>query len=390
MMKKIWACISIITALVTGAFTYQGGKLLFWYQDRRSGILILVSAAAAGVLFIYSIWQVYRKRKCMAGGIPDIWNVHRRGLVFSNAAFCSAMAGITFYLGKYGNILHTGICIGIIILFAVIITVLMLFSGNKKGLREKEFQTKLKELAPALMEKGLLKYDAVSEAIADEVIGARLDGIKGNNAVGILAVGFIMNMMFLDEEWKMTAVFAVVSILTMLVMTAADVFAARKLNALLNDGHSASVLGFFNQYYAYAAGRRECLMPSVQLDAVVALCDLNAYGEALSLLKTISRKPRMEAYYLQFEIICHEGMRDREELATALGRMDMALQFVKGKSKEKMQEVYDIYSNLCYRRYEEALKIIEKEEGLGNRQKRLRMRLKEDARNRVFGVDEHI
>lgn len=384
-MKKVWACISIIAALITGAFAYQGGKLLFVYQDKRLGLLILVSAAAAGVLFIYSIWQVYRKRNCAVSEISDIWKVHRKGLVFSNAAFCAAMCGITLYRGKYGDIINTGICIGIIILFTGTITLLILFVGNKEELREKEFQARLEDMAPVLEEKGLLKYDAVSEEIADEVIGARMDGIKGNNAVGILGVGFIMNMIFLDEGWKMIAVFAVVFILTMLVMTAADVIAARRLNVLLDDGHSAGVLGFFTRYYAQAAGKRECLMPLVQLDAVAALCDLNAYGEALSLLMTIRREPRTEAYYLQFEIICHEGLGNREELAVALGKMDMALQFVKGKSKERMQKVYDIYSSLCYRRYEEALRIMEQEEGLGNRQKRLRMKLKEDACNRVFG-----
>lgn len=58
-MKKIlWLISGIVSAFLSGMFLYEGGKLFFWFHDRRGGVMILT---------VYLVWtethQMRRSKK---------------------------------------------------------------------------------------------------------------------------------------------------------------------------------------------------------------------------------------------------------------------------------------------------------------------------------------
>ena len=92
---------------------------------------------------------------------------------------------------------------------------------------------------------------------------------------------------------------------------------------ILGQGETKTILGFFTVYYGMTSGKMFGLLTEVQEYAAAALCDQKAYSDALDLLGTIRRKPRMEAYFQQYAWICFQGMGDRQICSEAMWRADM-------------------------------------------------------------------
>lgn len=57
MRRKFWIIISILSALISGMFLYEGGRLFFWFHDRRGGFVVLISGIAVFVLFVRGVWR---------------------------------------------------------------------------------------------------------------------------------------------------------------------------------------------------------------------------------------------------------------------------------------------------------------------------------------------
>ncbi|MFQ7308706.1 MAG: hypothetical protein ACLROY_08845 [Mediterraneibacter sp.] len=68
MRRKFWIVISILSALISGMFLYEGGKLLFWFQDRRGGFVVLMAGIAVFILFVRGVWRGFPSQE--SGG-PD-------------------------------------------------------------------------------------------------------------------------------------------------------------------------------------------------------------------------------------------------------------------------------------------------------------------------------
>ena len=68
MRRKFWIVISMLSALISGMFLYEGGKLLFWFQDRRGGFVVLMAGIAVFILFVRGVWRGFPSQE--SGG-PD-------------------------------------------------------------------------------------------------------------------------------------------------------------------------------------------------------------------------------------------------------------------------------------------------------------------------------
>ena len=60
MRRKIWIIISILTALISGMFLYEGGKIFFLFRDRRGGLTVLIAGILVLVLFVRGVWRSIR------------------------------------------------------------------------------------------------------------------------------------------------------------------------------------------------------------------------------------------------------------------------------------------------------------------------------------------
>ncbi len=147
---------------------------------------------------------------------------------------------------------------------------------------------------------------------------------------------------------------------------------------ILGQGETKTILGFFTVYYGMTSGKMFGLLPEVQEYAAAALCDQEAYSDALDLLGTIRRKPRMEAYFQQYAWICFQGMGDRQGCRETLERMEASMRFLKGKNLEAMQKQADLFRSYVEGRYDEVIRAAQ-DESRNVLQKRTRQRLAESA-----------
>ncbi len=390
MAKKIWICVSVITVMLTGFFLFNGGKLLFGYGDRRGGILTLMSGVMTGALYAVSVWEGFRKADSEEHTAEKIWQRTGRELLLSNAAFTLGAAGILLYQVQYQSKMTIVLFLMGMVFFIVLISYAVIFMMKEGGEgREKAFREKLLELKDVCKENGDAKDGDLKEELVARVIESRMNGIKCICAIGIMLVFLLVNpfMEGLSLLWRIR-----LSVLAVILMAVIPVFInhrmAYRLMNILDEGRPERVTAFFIAYYEGAGRRMARLMPIVKLYAVTALSDMGAYEEALELVRTIHRGYRQDAYYLQFELICLEGMRRKEELLAVLARMKEALMFVKGQQRENLIGIYRIIGHLANARYAEALRILEGSKDVSERQRRQRLKFMEDARNQVFGVPE--
>lgn len=389
MAKIIWRAASVVTVLAAGFLLYDGGKLLFGYHDRRQGVITLVSGVAICVLYVWSFHQSFRRTGVGEVRAAEIWSRNKKEMVLTNIAMGAAVSGIILLKIRYFDTIWLICFPGCIILYMFIATYIMLvIKGRKGSLQEKKFQKNLLESKAEWEEKGRIEYDAVSRQLVADVIEGRMNQDKGVCIIFIILSVVTINAVLVNDIFHWAEFFiAVIAGLVGSIRLYSYSRGAQKLADVLNYGGARSVLGFYMQYYELADSRMAGLSSVIQLYAAAALCDLEAYEEALELEKTISRRKANEAYILEFELICLERLRRREELIVSLGRMRVALGYIGGRQKKHILEICEIINHLVNARYTEALQLLERNVVESERQRRLRLRLIEDARNQVFGVE---
>lgn len=316
MAKKIWGVISVLTVLAAGFFLYNGGKLLFWYHDRRQGILILASGLAMCVLYAWSFHQSFRKAEDGEAAALEVWERNEREFVLSNVAVCFGMAGITLYHVRYGGAAALLFYPGGIFLFMILCTCMTLFIKGEKGkLPEKDFQKLILDSASGWEEKGYAQKDYISGVVLAGMIEEKVNKMKGSSLIFIVVYTVMVNAALAGSfiYWLLSFAF-LAAVLIILVILRLYSRGSRKLLSILNEGKSKSVLGFFVRYYEAAESKTAGLSPTVQCYAIAALCDQGAYEEALELLETIKRLPQMEEQCTQYEMIALEGVRRRTDM----------------------------------------------------------------------------
>lgn len=386
MVKKIWSVLGAVTALVAGTFLYEGGKLLFWYRDKATGIPVLIAGMMVAVLFGYIIYEIFRKE---GGNKTNIAEVRRQCMREEAAAILcgtSAAMGILLYRMRYNSLGSTLLFEGIAAGMMLVILFVWLMETKRQSMKEKRFRSRLLMQKESWEAAGLVRYDGTAFRLAVMYAETKSNGIKfWGVGAALLIVSVFLEAFAVDRSLGryFVLLFSYVFIL-LLVRTKMSMQAARNVVAALDDGNQKSVLGFFQQHYADSERRIRSLTPEVQLYAVIALADIGAYEEALQLLRTISWKPKRTAYFLQYEWVCFEGLRDQEGCRQTIRQMEESMKLLSPKVQKLMQNSFLLFREFTEGNYATAIEAAKQETGTP-RQQKLRQKLAEDAQNKIFG-----
>lgn len=378
MLKKLWIIVSILMAGAAGLFLYEGGKLLLWYHDRRLGILILAAGALETGCFIWSFRESLRIRPYVRHKIKRILAAY--------TAFSMGLSGFVVYCMRFYSLQTIVICAGAVFAAHLLLFLVIQWIAAFTHLSERDFQKQVQRQSADWELYGYAAWDEESVKLTADMAEAKDNVLIGSGFIFSLCIATILKMPQL-RLWTLILLFIeLAGMYSLKVFLAVE--AARQAAAALDRGRDQSVLGFFTKYYENARRKSDSLDALIQLYAVAALCSLQAYEEAEDLLATMKRPARTEAYFAQYEWICGEGMRDREACLKALGKMEASLSFLKGNTKRKMQELFELFSDFTYMRYERVIAAAGRPDGLTERQAAFRQRLAEDAKNEIFGIEK--
>lgn len=367
---------------------YEGGVMFFRYADRRMGLLTAAAGAAVAVLFVFGIFESFLGNQSKyASDEEEMWNLYedpesvRKGMriefFITCASFGCAGEGILLYRLRFYTVfqvyVYTLAFAGAVLIIAAAGTI-WLMSGK---LKEEEFRQQILKKREVWEERGYLSADKTVRELLQTFTEGKRANLQAWGGGAVLLVCVALEYIRTGVRGGVIAA-AVVYVVINLVVQAFSMKGAKQALAVLSQGGTKTILGFFTAYYERAFGKMFSLLPQVQQYAVAALCDQEAYGEALELLRTIYRKPRIEAYFQQYEWICLRGLGDRQGCREALERMEAAMRFLKGKNLENMEEQARLFRSYTEGRYSEVIEALQD----GNRnilQKRTRKRLAEAA-----------
>ncbi len=130
-MKKIlWLLSGIVSAFLSGMFLYEGGKLFFWFQDRRGGALVLAAGCAVFVLFVWSMIRFFGEDSEAAASsetdgsgeaVEEAGGRHLLLSVANEIVFGFAAGGIVLYLTRLQTtLLAAALGAGVVLLSVMI------------------------------------------------------------------------------------------------------------------------------------------------------------------------------------------------------------------------------------------------------------------------------
>ncbi len=390
-MKKGWMILSVISALISGMLIYEGAVLFLRYMDRRMGLLVAVSGAAVAVLFVFCIFEsfcksIWNKSTADEDGMwsPDkdgesITKEIRMEFLLTCISFGCAGIGILLYRLRFHSVfqiyLYTLLFVGVVLIIAAG-GMFWITSGR---MREREFRDRILSGKDKWKEKGYVSRDKTAGELFRVTADGKLANLQAWGAGAILLVGLYLLDIIRDVNLGLLAAGLVMYIILNLAVQCVSLFRALKGTVdVLGRGDTKTVLGFFTVYYERTAGRLFSLPPQMQVYAVAALCDQEAYGDALELLNTIRRKPKMEAYFQQYAWVCAQGLGDRQGCSRALELLKESMKYLKGKNLEAMQQQVLLFQNYMEGNCSELIQAAQ-DESKNVIQKRTRQRLAEAA-----------
>ncbi len=390
-MKKVWMILSVISALISGMLIYEGAVLFLRYTDRRMGLLVAASGAAVAVLFVFCIFEcfcksIWNKRTADDDGT---WNPDKDGesikkeirmeFFLTCACFGCAGIGILLYRLRFYPVfqiyLYTLLLAGVILIIAAAGGFLII-SGRMK---EREFRDRILSGTDKWEEKGYVSRDKTAGDLFRVIVDGKLANLQAWGAGAILLVELYILFIIRNVNLSSLVVGLVIYIILNLTVQCVSLFKAQKSTVeVLGQGDTKTILGLFTVYYERTAGRLFSLPPQMQVYAVAALCDQEAYDDALELLRSIRRKPKIEAYFQQYMWLCSQGLGDMQGCRSALENMKGSMGYLKGKNLEAMQQLVQLFENYMDGNYSELMR----EARDGSRtvlQRRTRQRLAEAA-----------
>lgn len=125
MRKILWLLSGIVSAFLSGMFLYEGGKLFFWFQDRREGTVVLAAGCAVFVLFVWSMVRFFGEDSATDGpggkAAEDGGSRHLILYVTNEIVFGFAAGGIVLYLMRLqSTLLAAALGAGVVLLSVVI------------------------------------------------------------------------------------------------------------------------------------------------------------------------------------------------------------------------------------------------------------------------------
>ena len=388
-MKKGWMILGAVSALISGMLIYEGAVLFLRYTDRRMGLLIAVSGAAVAVLFVFCIFESFSRGFRNKNGTDDsagrseedmegIIKGLRTEFLLTCVSFGCAGVGALLYRLRFHMIfqiyLYTLLFVAVVLIIAAA-GVFRLMSGR---VREREFRDRILSEKNEWKEKGYVSWNKTAGDLFQILAEGKMVILQTWGAGAILLVWLLLDCIRTGRVGMVLAGAVIYIILNLAVQTVSLLKGAKRVFEVLGQGDTKTVLGFFTAYYEQASGRVFSLPAQMQEYAVAALCDQEAYREALDLLGTIRRKPKMEAYFQQYAWLCFQGMGDMQGCRSALENMKASMRYLKGKNLEAMQQLVQLFQNYMDGNCSELIRAAQ-DESRTVLQKRTRQRLADSA-----------
>ena len=388
-MKKGWMILGAVSALISGMLIYEGAVLFLRYTDRRMGLLIAVSGAAVAVLFVFCIFESFSRGFRNKNGTDDnagrseedlegIIKGLRTEFLLTCVSFGCAGVGALLYRLRFHMIfqiyLYTLLFVAVVLIIAAA-GVFRLMSGR---VREREFRDRILSEKNEWKEKGYVSWNKTAGDLFQILAEGKMVILQTWGAGAILLVWLLLDCIRTGKMGMVLAGAVIYIILNLAVQTVSLLKGAKRVFEVLGQGDTKTVLGFFTAYYEQASGRVFSLPAQMQEYAVAALCDQEAYREALDLLGTIRRKPKMEAYFQQYAWLCFQGMGDMQGCRSALENMKASMRYLKGKNLEAVQQLVQLFQNYMDGNSSELIRAAQ-DEGRTVLQKRTRQRLADSA-----------
>ena len=388
-MKKGWMILGAVSALISGMLIYEGAVLFLRYTDRRMGLLIAVSGAAVAVLFVFCIFESFSRGFRNKNGTDDsagrseedmegIIKGLRTEFLLTCVSFGCAGVGALLYRLRFHMIfqiyLYTLLFVAVVLIIAAA-GVFRLMSGR---VREREFQDRILSEENEWKGKGYVSWNKTAGDLFQILAEGKMVILQTWGAGAILLVWLLLDCIRIGRMGMVLAGAVIYIILNLAVQTVSLLKGAKRVFEVLGQGDTKTVLGFFTAYYEQASGRVFSLPAQMQEYAVAALCDQEAYREALDLLGTIRRKPKMEAYFQQYAWLCFQGMGDMQGCRSALENMKASMRYLKGKNLEAVQQLVQLFQNYMDGNCSELIRAAQ-DESRTVLQKRTRQRLADSA-----------
>ena len=388
-MKKGWMILGAVSALISGMLIYEGAVLFLRYTDRRMGLLIAVSGAAVAVLFVFCIFESFSRGFRNKNGTDDnagrseedmegIIKGLRTEFLLTCVSFGCAGVGALLYRLRFHMIfqiyLYTLLFVAVVLIIAAA-GVFRLMSGR---VREREFRDRILSEKNEWKEKGYVSWNKTAGDLFQILAEGKMVILQTWGAGAILLVWLLLDCIRIGRMGMVLAGAVIYIILNLAVQTVSLLKGAKRVFEVLGQGDTKTVLGFFTAYYEQASGRVFSLPAQMQEYAVAALCDQEAYREALDLLGTIRRKPKMEAYFQQYAWLCFQGMGDMQGCRSALENMKASMRYLKGKNLEAVQQLVQLFQNYMDGNSSELIRAAQ-DESRTVLQKRTRQRLADSA-----------
>ena len=388
-MKKGWMILGAVSALISGMLIYEGAVLFLRYTDRRMGLLIAVSGAAVAVLFVFCIFESFSRRfrnkngtddsaRCSEEDLEGIIKGLRTEFLLTCVSFGCAGVGALLYRLRFHMIfqiyLYTLLFVAVVLIIAAA-GVFRLMSGR---VREREFQDRILSEENEWKGKGYVSWNKTAGDLFQILAEGKMVILQTWGAGAILLVWLLLDCIRTGRTGMALAGAVIYIILNLAVQTVFLLKGAKRVFEVLGQGDTKTVLGFFTAYYKQASGRMFSLPAQMQEYAVAALCDQEAYREALDLLGTIRRKPKMEAYFQQYAWLCFQGMGDMQGCRSALENMKASMRYLNGKNLEAVQQLVQLFQNYMDGNCSELIRAAQ-DESRTVLQKRTRQRLADSA-----------
>lgn len=392
--------LSVFSALICGMFLYEGAVLFFRYTDRRMGLLVAACGAAAAVLFVFCIFESFNTGSWTiktVGRDESAESVYkeksgnacaevRTEYILTIIAFGCAGAGLLLYSMRFHAVFQVYLYIlayAACVLLIAAVGVLRTMPGR---LREEELKRQVLSRKKFWEENGWTAEDKTAARLLRIFLESKTAVLQIWGGSSILLIVMLLKYIGTGSGRWLSGVLIYIAV-NLAAQTAAAVKSSRQAVLILNQGDTKQILGFFTGYYERADGRLFSLLPEIQAYAAAALCDQEAYGEALALLDRIRRKPGTESYFQQYAWLGFWGLGDREGCKEALSGMEESMHFLKGKNLASMQETARLFRDFQEGRYSEVIRAAQAG-GKTVLQQRTRRRLAEAARREKAGKTE--
>lgn len=387
-MKKtiIQVAASIVLAIVAAGFFYDSGVLLFRYGDKKQAVLHLAPAVSFALLYVRCAYQIGRKQDDRGEDFGKFWSL-KQSKAAANMVFSGVFGtGISLYLCRFADKFSLlglcFVCAAVTCALTAVCVFRMRMGGN---MTEMEYRKMLLSLTKKLETKGCLNYSKMAKSFTQDMIKGKARTFSWMFCAGnlwIMAMAVVCVRIGIGSFLLPVFCAGVLLLLGIRGLSFAGV--SKELMLALNGRKSQDILTALILYYEVSDGKFQSMAHIIQSYAVAALCDQEAYEEALALIGTIRRPPKWETYYKQWELICLEGMRDQQGMRKLLESRSVCERKKRGGRNDGW-DLFETAKAMADKDYEKVLELTRQNPGTNERTAKSREKFAKDAEDKIFG-----